>query len=260
MPSSSRSNPGGGTTYGGFNTPPTSGDDCQRMDDENGDHWLNCGLGWVDPAADSIVTYVALDTTLFTQIVNFPSGFNQPFHVSVNGIDLGAFGPGDSVVFHHYAPQLGASLIGGAGVRFFTITGISPTIDEGNPLSFPLNIATSSLQPNFEVTIGSSAVAEVPPLGARTPGLSFAGCFPNPGRGSPDIRFRLGSAAPVTVSIHDVSGRLVWSKAEGEMGPGMQTVRWDGKSSAGTRVSAGQYFVRLRTPTAQAQGPLLLLH
>jgi len=75
-----------------------------------------------------------------------------------------------------------------------------------------------------------------------------AGVTPNPGAGAREISFHMGSAGPVAVDLFDVAGRRVASPFAGTLTAGEQTVRWDGRSSSGERVSAGLYFVRLRLP------------
>jgi hypothetical protein len=63
-------------------------------------------------------------------------------------------------------------------------------------------------------------------------------------------------AAPVRLSVHDVQGRLVRVLQEGAPGDGEKAASWDGRDGAGSRVTPGVYFLRLRagaeTKTAKA--------
>jgi hypothetical protein len=68
---------------------------------------------------------------------------------------------------------------------------------------------------------------------------------PQPSRGMQRLILRGGAGRPVSVSVFDVSGRLVrelgsWSPA----GAAGAEVTWDGRDAAGMLVPAGIYFVR----------------
>jgi hypothetical protein len=92
---------------------------------------------WVDPPLAFGYEYEMLSDSLFTAILDFPTGFDNSFTVSVDGIPLpGAFGPGDSVVFEE-------------GVRKFSITGISPLVDAESPDVFPVRLAFSTSSASF---------------------------------------------------------------------------------------------------------------
>ena len=68
-------------------------------------------------------SYSMTSASLFTKVVNFPSGFSSPFAVSVDGIVLGTdYAAGDSVVFADFAGTLGGLLVNGEGVQSFEIT------------------------------------------------------------------------------------------------------------------------------------------
>ena len=73
--------------------------------------------------------------------------------------------------------------------------------------------------------------------------LKIAGGNPN----SPVIRMVFGIPAParVTLRIYDVAGRRVADLVSGPVSDGYHSVLWHGRSSAGTRVGPGVYFVRL---------------
>ncbi|MBI5838038.1 MAG: VCBS repeat-containing protein [Candidatus Eisenbacteria bacterium] len=75
---------------------------------------------------------------------------------------------------------------------------------------------------------------------------------PNPCRGATTIRFQLpvrarGAAGTgaVRLTVHDASGRLVRTLADGALAPGTYTRTWDGTESGGARAASGIYFCRL---------------
>ncbi len=81
---------------------------------------------------------------------------------------------------------------------------------------------------------------------------------PNPGRGSTLFRFSLPAAGRVQLEVVDVTGRRVWSDAA-ELGPGAHQLRWDARTTDGTRVGSGLYFVRLVTPWGTRSTRLTML-
>jgi hypothetical protein len=70
---------------------------------------------------------------------------------------------------------------------------------------------------------------------------------PNPFRAQTTIQFDVPVRERATVSIVDVSGRIVKRVASGELVPGRYRRDWDGRDEAGRRVASGVYFVRLET-------------
>lgn len=95
---------------------------------------------WVDPPVAEGFHYTMNSDSLFTEIQDFPTGFPTPFTVSVNGQELGEFGPGDSVDFTQFP---------GGGVKEFTITGLTPLVDPENPVAFPLKVGFDTETADF---------------------------------------------------------------------------------------------------------------
>jgi hypothetical protein len=86
-----------------------------------------------------------------------------------------------------------------------------------------------------------TAVADGAGRGARLhPG------YPNPFTTSTAIRFDVPAAgARVKLAIYDVGGRLVATLADGLVGGGAQSVRWNGRDASGRDAGPGLYFCRL---------------
>lgn len=102
-------------------------------------------------------------------------------------------------------------------------------------------------------TWGTPTVLDVAlwPEGAGAPVAAAASAglvaSPNPFRERTELRFSVGRAGPVRVTIHDAGGRLVRTLADEARGEGAAVVPWDGRTDAGQRAADGVYFVRLRT-------------
>ena len=103
---------------------------------------------------------------------------------------------------------------------------------------------------SFTATDGSISVlqttgVERPPGGAIA--VRLAPAAPNPSRGRTAIRFYLPEPGPVTLTVHDVTGRRIRMLQSGPRPAGWNEVTWDGADEQGREVVAGTYFYRLRT-------------
>jgi hypothetical protein len=113
---------------------------------------------WGDPPMTPGFHYTMVSDSLFSSILDFPTGIDSDnrFTVSVGDQTLGAFGPGQSVDFQ--------ALLG-AAVSEFTISGIDPLVDSEDPTAFPLRLA-------FTTPTASFRMDPLPePQGVPEPGL-----------------------------------------------------------------------------------------
>jgi hypothetical protein len=87
--------------------------------------------------------------------------------------------------------------------------------------------------------------------GQSAPRLITLSASPNPFNSGVRIGYALPWDAPVTVTIHDVAGRVVAHLEQGRVPANQErVVRWDGFSRNGQRAASGVYFVRVETPFA----------
>lgn len=77
------------------------------------------------------------------------------------------------------------------------------------------------------------------------PKASTLTTYPNPFNPTTTIHYELATAQRVTLSVFDVSGRLVKSLESGMKGEGPHDARWNGLDENGTAVASGVYYVRL---------------
>ena len=82
--------------------------------------------------------------------------------------------------------------------------------------------------------------------------------WPNPSRGNVSLRFDRPFTGKMSLSIHDVAGRLVRGLVT-EGRPSMEGVMWDGRDDHGRSVASGTYFVRLRWPEGTATSRVMLI-
>jgi hypothetical protein len=98
---------------------------------------------WVDPPLTDGYRYTMTGGSLFTHILDFPTGFDDSFRVYVGDDLLGTFGPGQSVDFTTFP---------GGGVSEFLVRGINPLVDVEDPAGFPLRLAYNTPTANFVMT------------------------------------------------------------------------------------------------------------
>ena len=102
------------------------------------------------------------------------------------------------------------------------------------------------------------------PLDAGTPPpqpLTLLGRnYPNPFNPRTTIPCDLPAATTVSLRVHDVSGRCVRVLvAEERWAAGSYEIPWNGQDDAGRALPSGVYFCRIKTDTAKAAMPMVLL-
>ncbi|MCK4549031.1 MAG: T9SS type A sorting domain-containing protein, partial [Candidatus Krumholzibacteria bacterium] len=70
--------------------------------------------------------------------------------------------------------------------------------------------------------------------------------YPNPFNPATTIAFYLPEQADVSLSVYDVSGRLVRELESGALGAGWHSAAWDGTAASGKAAGSGAYFCRLK--------------
>lgn len=91
------------------------------------------------------------------------------------------------------------------------------------------------------------------------PPIALFPASPNPFGDRTSIRFALGYAGPVTLTVVDVTGRRVRELLRGDRGEGSHQVSWSGRDDAGRTVPNGIYFVRLEGAGGSVSQQMLLV-
>jgi hypothetical protein len=83
---------------------------------------------------------------------------------------------------------------------------------------------------------------------------------PNPFGFETSVRFGVARRGPVSVTIHDVEGRLVRTLSAGKnFESGVGSIRWDGRDDRGNEVVSGVYLCRVRTHAQATTTRMVLL-
>lgn len=111
-------------------------------------------FNWYDPVvADAYAFAIADGSNTFTAIADFPTNFSASFSVSVDGTDLGTYGPGERCTFTNTYP---------GGVSNFLVSGIYPLVDAEDDMAFPIQLEFSSQAASFSMTpTGISEVVDL---------------------------------------------------------------------------------------------------
>lgn len=178
---------------------------------------------------------------------NIPPG--QPAALTVDVTETGAhlaWEPADDadVVEYYVYRATGAQSLGEpvhitAGLTWTDANGGGPE---------PYWVAAVDDAGNVGEPIGSEPSTNA---GPNVPNTFYLGQnAPNPFNPSTSIEFGMpaGASGNVTIDIFDVAGKLVRTLLNESRGSGTWRVTWDGTTNAGSRVSSGVYFYRLRTP------------
>jgi flagellar hook capping protein FlgD len=107
---------------------------------------------------------------------------------------------------------------------------------------------------NMSVT--PAVTTTVSGLGSGSPTCMIA---PNPFHSATEVRMQLARAEMLSVTVHDVAGRLVRTLARGaRFEPGAGSIGWDGRDDAGHEVRSGVYLCRIASESGVRITPMIL--
>jgi hypothetical protein len=82
---------------------------------------------------------------------------------------------------------------------------------------------------------------------------------PNPFNQETEIRYRLGHAADVKLTVYNSNGQLVQVLERGRRPAGLHSIRWQGRNGQGAQVASGVYYVKLATGRTEVVRPVVLM-
>lgn len=199
-----------------------------------------------------------------------------PGSVAIENVSIGDFlgSTGNAAYLLEDASGPGQHAVG--AFSFGTAEGPS---GEGTLAHITLRILDCGLESDLTlltpraVTAGGCEVSEITVVGAitRCPAtslddistgstpISALTAAPNPFVNSTSIEFTVSEPGHVRIEVHDILGRRVRAITGRTLDAGPQTIDWNGRNDTGEQVSAGVYFVELRTVAGVQRLKLLLL-
>ena len=90
-------------------------------------------------------------------------------------------------------------------------------------------------------------------------GMSLGQNYPNPFNPVTTLTYELSEDALVSMSVHDVSGRLVKDLIQGYQTAGHGTIKWDATNNSGQPVSAGVYLYKIQIGDMMQTKKMVLL-
>jgi hypothetical protein len=82
--------------------------------------------------------------------------------------------------------------------------------------------------------------------------------FPNPAVRSVTVRYSLAAEGPISLRVHDLTGRVVRTLCASSTKRGMYSVAWDGTDDRGRELARGVYFCRFTAGDYRATEKLVL--
>ena len=90
--------------------------------------------------------------------------------------------------------------------------------------------------------------------------FSFSRPFPNPiTKGNVNIAYGIPKTSQVNIKVYSITGGVVKTLVSKEQLPGYYSLKWNGTSDQGARVSNGIYFVRMVSSEFKSTKKLILV-
>jgi len=128
---------------------------------------------------------------------------------------------------------------GGVNGLVRTALGVGTDLWTGGDFTNADTLASSHIGRWTDPTVGIAERGPPSPVMLGAP-------YPNPFNPQVSIPVSLPRPAAVTVTIHDLGGRLVRTLWRGVLPAGRRLLTWDGRDEAGRRVATGPYLLRCR--------------
>jgi hypothetical protein len=97
------------------------------------------------------------------------------------------------------------------------------------------------------------------PVSLDSPKVRLLPCYPNPFNPTTTIAFDVSRQSHVVLRVLDITGRTVGTVLDRQMEPGTHRLVWDGRSSEGTELASGVYFLRFEAGDFVATRKIVLL-
>jgi hypothetical protein len=117
-----------------------------------------------------------------------------------------------------------------------------------------LTVVNTDLDEVYINVTGEGGFDAADPSHAPVPASLAVRVWPNPGNAEFRIGYEIQHAQNISLSLYDLTGRLIAKFAQGRQEGGSHVVSWNGSAQA-----SGLYFVRLQTESGQTATAKLML-
>ena len=113
-------------------------------------------------------------------------------------------------------------------------------VDESPPLGTPLSYRLKQIDFDGAFEYSQSVSLYILPAHVET----LQANYPNPFNPETSISFDVPQGNHVSLTIHDIQGKLIASLINAELDAGLHKVTWNGTDHAGRKVASGTYLYR----------------
>jgi flagellar hook assembly protein FlgD len=108
-------------------------------------------------------------------------------------------------------------------------------------------------------TFADTTVANNDPVTPATPDPDLS-CYPNPFRGSTNVKFTQIDNSPTTVAIYNTRGQLVRTLIKNQkLSPGEHIIAWDGKNNSCQPTADGIYIYKITSGQFSSTKKMIML-
>ena len=113
-----------------------------------------------------------------------------------------------------------------------------------DPTTNTVSFTSENVSSNYIITTSGSSTGNDPDQSVIDQ-YSLAQNYPNPFNPTTTIEYSLAADAKVSLSIYDVTGRLIRTLGNTQQSSGTHFVVWDSRNNTGELVSSGVYFYKI---------------
>ena len=207
---------------------------------------LNDSIGDPDDAANEDLNFPLIDsavyaygnTTVYGRLVIDTDPTQATIEIFKANPDLSGYGEGEI--------YLGSTTPDGAGDWNVSVSGLNLG-DSVTATTTDMNFNTSEFCFNYAVTLSSGIEED-----ASLPGEQILKVSSPLLINSVEISFQVMEKGKVSLSIYDITGKLVHNLIDTELDPALYNVTWDGENAKGEQLSAGVYICNLESTSTKA--------
>ncbi|MBT3250742.1 MAG: T9SS type A sorting domain-containing protein [Candidatus Marinimicrobia bacterium] len=122
-----------------------------------------------------------------------------------------------------------------------------------------IHLAVRELVAEWGIEVGETEVGDTVNTEDEASAQFNAQNYPNPFNPSTRISYTLNTPGNVSVSIYDVTGKMINSLGSGYQSAGLHSTKWDGNNQNGLAVPSGMYYYKIQTNEGMFTESMLLL-